>query len=862
MTKFIGTFMLLPLLAISAAQAELPAPPVGLAPWSMLWGQDIPGEMSAAPLLERPAGARGPICVRSGHFFSGGRRVRFLGASIAFSGAFPTHVQADHIASRLAHFGINAIRFHHMDFFPWPNGIFADATMEKLSPAAMDRLDYFVAALKSQGVYSDLNLHVSRSWSRAHHWPHADELPELDKMVDLFNPDLIAADKQYARDLLLHVNAYTHVSYAHEPAVCFVEINNENTLFLWGGEEKLASLPEPYAGQLQKLYNDWLLKKYGSRDALKTAWSVGTQPARAELLRDRDFAQIGNAQGWDLEQHDTAGMTASAEKSPAGAAGVVIKVDSVDGTNWHLQFNQAGLAVKKGHYYSLNFDGSADQAAEITAAVNQAHQPWNQLGLSDTVKLEPTKRTIHLGFVADADDDNARVSFLLGEKPSTFHLSGISLHEGGQLVLSADEDPARGTVRRGNANGTHARSRDWYDFLQQTDEAYFVGMSRFLKEELGVQCPITGTIGLGPLGTESQSTMDFVDAHAYWDHPEFPHRSWDMRDWTIRNKPMVDDPTGATLWELAATRVAGKPFTVTEYNHAAPNEWQAECVPMIASFAAAQDWDGVFLFDYVGDDQYERTHTTGYFDIEGNPLKMATIPLAARLFIGGAVPPFARRHVVAPTRDVMLNTASRFYFTLWPFVHDTQQVDWPIPLREQLSIQFENDNTVATPGNAPEPGIAWTSSGPDSGTGRYVVAAPGAFVFAGFASGEFPIRAGSVSIEKLETPFATIMVAPADPSKEIASADRLLVCAIARGSNSGMKWDAARRTVSMRWGNAPSLVEIVHATLAITGDRPLAAFALTPEGTRGASVPVTVQGNRTLVHLGERSTLWYELERK
>ena len=93
--------------------------------------------------------------------------------------------------------------------------------------------------------------------------------------------------------------------------------------------------------------------------------------------------------------------------------------------------------------------------------------------------------------------------------------------------------------------------------------------------------------------------MDFVDAHAYWEHPQFPRRQWDMTDWEIPNTPMVDDPAGATLWGLAATRVAGKPFTVTEYNHPAPNDWQAECMPMIATYAALQDWDGVFLFDYV-----------------------------------------------------------------------------------------------------------------------------------------------------------------------------------------------------------------------------------------------------------------------
>ena len=186
--------------------------------------------------------------VRDGHFFAGQRRIRFLGGNVAFSGALPTHEQADRIAHRLARFGINCIRIHHIDNQPFPNGIFADRSGETFSPEALDRLDYFIAALKLQGVYTDLNLHVSRDWARAHHWPNADKLPGYDKMVDIFNPDLIAANKQYARDLLGHVNAYTKARLADEPAIAMVEINNEDTLFLWGGEQHLAELPQPYAG--------------------------------------------------------------------------------------------------------------------------------------------------------------------------------------------------------------------------------------------------------------------------------------------------------------------------------------------------------------------------------------------------------------------------------------------------------------------------------------------------------------------------------------------------------------------------------------------------------------------------------------
>jgi len=95
-------------------------------------------------------------------------------------------------------------------------------------------------------------------------------------------------------------------------------------------------------------------------------------------------------------------------------------------------------------------------------------------------------------------------------------------------------------------------------------------MMNYLKTDIGVKCPITGTIGFGPMGTLSQSKMDFVDAHAYWEHPSFPHKAWDNKDWKIENQPMVDHPAHTTLWSLGATRVADKPFTVTEYQHPAP----------------------------------------------------------------------------------------------------------------------------------------------------------------------------------------------------------------------------------------------------------------------------------------------------
>ena len=141
-------------------------------------------------------------------------------------------------------------------------------------------------------------------------------------------------------------------------------------------------------------------------------------------------------------------------------------------------------------------------------------------------------------------------------------------------------------------NESTPRILDRMVFLAETEKAYFDGMRSYIKKDLGCGALVTGTIVFGPLGLYAQSDMDFIDSHSYWQHPTFPGRPWDSANWLIEQRPMTDHPEQATLFRIAAERLAGKPFTLSEYNHPAPLDAQAECVPMVASFAAAQDWDG------------------------------------------------------------------------------------------------------------------------------------------------------------------------------------------------------------------------------------------------------------------------------
>ena len=70
-------------------------------------------------------------------------------------------------------------------------------------------------------------------------------------------------------------------------------------------------------------------------------------------------------------------------------------------------------------------------------------------------------------------------------------------------------------------------------------------MHRFLKNELGVKSLVTGTqIGWSP--PHVQAALDYVDGHSYWQHPVFPGRPWDSRDWYVEDLALVNQ-AGGTL---------------------------------------------------------------------------------------------------------------------------------------------------------------------------------------------------------------------------------------------------------------------------------------------------------------------------
>jgi len=805
------------------------------------------------------------LAADSGHFHQGGNRVRLWGVNLSFGANFPKHQDTKHIAARMAAAGVNAVRCHHMDTARWPRGIWNATDGKTISAEALDRLDYFIDQLARRGICVNINLHVGREHSEYLDLPETNR--QYDKISNIFTPALIDAQKEYARNLLTHVNRYRNVRYADDPAVAIVEITNENSFFMWASENTLRTLPPYYANILQGKFNAWLKHRYGSDKKLRQAWAQGAQPLGENMLRNSKLhlpAGQSTPPGWQLERHSGAGASASHCRFQSRQA-LRIEIERTTDTDWHLQFNQRGLSLKQGQYYTVLFDAARDRPRTIRCSVSQAHEPWADLGLSQQAEPTGSWQEFRYTFVAKSSDDNARLSFTLGGSDVPVYLANVQLRPGGPMGLQEDESMQAGSVALFADSETMARTLDRMRFLAETEKTYFDDMRNFIRNELGSKALVTGTIVFGLLGLYAQSDMDFIDAHAYWQHPRFPGRPWDRGNWLVNQKPMTDYPGEATLFRLAAERLDGKPFTVSEYNHPAPLDSQAACVPMIASFGAAQNWDGIWLYTYShSSDEWDREHLNSFFDIDTNPAKWGFVRAGSAIFRDSGTTRFSSFRI-APLKDyecvglagpsdtlrLLAKLHIRYGRDMFGVVSQWNRLARERILQNQLGVSlsggFFSHRDVTRDYAELVPNLHWSTK---DGKGFYAAVWPDASVYTGHAERFEEGSDGQISIAEPE--FAAVTVTALDKEPVIVS-DKLLLVACGRCENTGMEFSRDRQTVGRNWGGPPVQIEAVTGTVALPQGQ-WKCEALGPDAMPKQEVPV-VDGAAKLSP--KYRTMWY-----
>lgn len=179
--------------------------------------------------------------------------------------------------------------------------------------------------------------------------------------------------------------------------------------------------------------------------------------------------------------------------------------------------------------------------------------------------------------------------------------------------------------------GPGRRVLDFMQFLSEKDREYLETMRKTIRAEVGDLVPIAGTqmyFG-GALNSDAQHAMDYVDEHVYVDHYDFPHAAWATNDWRIRNASSLREGWQSLL-QTAFYRDAKKPFVVSEFNQPYPNQQGAEILPVLTAIASAQDWDGLFFFQYIDGDTWQALPSS--FGLSGNWGQWVTTGISASMF--------------------------------------------------------------------------------------------------------------------------------------------------------------------------------------------------------------------------------------
>lgn len=178
-----------------------------------------------------------------------------------------------------------------------------------------------------------------------------------------------------------------------------------------------------------------------------------------------------------------------------------------------------------------------------------------------------------------------------------------------------------------------------HQFLNHLAVKRFKEMKKVIRD-LGCSVPLSDQnymhwIDLAP----QRANYDYVDNHAYWDHPKFAGKSWQLPIIPKQSDPL--ETVNNVPAQLFPTRVFGMPFTVTEVDYASPNVHRLHGTALLAGYAAFQQWDGIFQFAYSHSMKrnFNPDSVAHFFDLCTDPGKALGHRMGCAIFLHGGIKP-------------------------------------------------------------------------------------------------------------------------------------------------------------------------------------------------------------------------------
>lgn len=266
-----------------------------------------PGMIGMQDWLDAPSGKHGFLQMEKGNLqFEDGTPVKFWGTNICSQLPFVEAEKADSFANFMAKYGVNAVRFHK-----FTRHAYDGKHSTRLSPEKFNRFDYFQHQLREQGIYygwshiyghkvlpgdSSKLLAYGEIKNLEYPWSHLNA--STSSLVN-FAPDLQDLSIALTVNMLEHVNPYTGLRYADDPALAFIEFQNEDNIF-WGAIERSLQQAPTYKALLSRMFSKWLTDKYTSQESLEKAWGKQNIPQN-ELLSKQNISPQPSHHTFSLE---------------------------------------------------------------------------------------------------------------------------------------------------------------------------------------------------------------------------------------------------------------------------------------------------------------------------------------------------------------------------------------------------------------------------------------------------------------------------------------------------------------------------------------------------------------------------------
>jgi hypothetical protein len=386
-------------------------------------------------------------------------------------------------------------------------------------------------------------------------------------------------------------------------------------------------------------------------------------------------------------------------------------------------------------------------------------------------------------------------------------------------------------------------------FIADTEAKTVSRMKAFLRDEIGCRALISNyNCGshYAPLQPVRQTVYDYVDDHFYVDHPHFLEKRWSLPSRCGNENPIR---TGCrTPCGVAFTRLADKPFTVSEFNFSAPGMFRGVGGILTGAMAALQDWSALWRFAYSHrlENMLDGEGAMSYFDVSTDPLAQASERASICLFLRGDLAPAEEQVAIAlPPGEVgalkasVTRTSPEWSTAAWHARVATHGADARVPGWRMVPFGEAYASNAAA-AFAPLTNVCGALV-MDQARGAFTLST--ARTCGGFAE-EGLFEAGALKVTVSGSP-ATVWVSALD-SEPVTTSGRLLLTHLTDVQNTGVRYAERSRKTLLSHGKLPHLVRVGQAEVGLKLNAPgaYAVYALSTSGRRAERVAAKAEGGR------------------